>query len=234
MDFVGHFPSGEYLLVLIDDYSRFPEAEILPSLLANVVISRLNMIFARQRYPTIVKTNNGPPFQGQDFKDFRSITPLWPEANGEGIFLAPLWKGLTGNPRLPNFLRQYRATPHSITKISLFEACTGRKLNIGQPDTLKNPAARPTHDRIAGNDIKGKEIMKWYADRNKKTKTKPSPLCLGDPVLIKHKRQNKLSPPYNPKQYTVTKKKSRMETLQRGDHQVTRNSSLIKRVGLYC
>ena len=62
-----------------------------------------------------------------------------------------------------------------------------------------------------------------------KQKTKPSPLCLGDEVLIK---QNKLSPPYNPKQYTVTKKKGSIVTVQRGDHQVTRNSSLFKRVGL--
>ena len=35
-----------------------------------------------------------------------------------------------------------------------------------------------------------------------------------------------------PKQYTVTKKKGSMVTVQRGDHQVTRNSSLFKRVGL--
>ena len=49
------------------------------------------MVFARQGYPTIVKIDNGPLFQGQDFKDFatqsgfrhKRITPLWPEANGE-------------------------------------------------------------------------------------------------------------------------------------------------------
>ena len=91
VDFSGLFPSGEYLLVVIDDYSRLPEVEILPSLSANVVIPRLNMISARQGYTTIVKTDNGNPFQGQDFKDFatqsgfrhRRITPLWPEAIGE-------------------------------------------------------------------------------------------------------------------------------------------------------
>ena len=106
-------------------------------------------------------------------------------------------------------------------------------MNIGLPDTPKNPAPRPIHDLIAGDDSKGKEIMKQHADRNKKKqkKTKPIPLCLGDQVLIKQKRQNKLSPPYNTKQYTVTKKKGSIVTVQRGDHQVTRNFFLFKRVG---
>ena len=125
---------------------------------------------------------------------------------------------------------KYRATPQSTIKISLFEACASRKMDIGQPDTPKNPAPRPIHDRIAWDDSKEKEIMKWYADRNKKTK--PSPLCLGDQVLIKQKRLNKLSPPYNPKQYTATKRKASIVTVQIGDNQVTRNSSLFKQVSL--
>ena len=45
-------------------------------------------------------------------------------------------------------------------------------MNISLPDTPKNPAPRPIHDRIAGNDAKRKVIMKWYADRNKKKKQK--------------------------------------------------------------
>ena len=73
------------------------------------------MIFTKQGYPTIVKTDNGPPFHGQEFIDFatqsdfrhRRIISLLPEANGEGkrlvrplksIFLPSLWKGLTGKP----------------------------------------------------------------------------------------------------------------------------------------
>ena len=107
VNFAGPFPSGEYLLVIIDDYSQFPEVEILPSLSANVVIPRLNIIFAKQRYPTIVKTDNGPPFQREDFKDFatqsgfkhRRIIPLWTAANGNtGPSLIPLQKYLLLKP----------------------------------------------------------------------------------------------------------------------------------------
>ena len=44
-------------------------------------------------------------------------------------------------------------------------------MNLSLPDTPKNPAPRPIHDHIAGNDSKEKEIIEWYADR-KKTKNK--------------------------------------------------------------
>ena len=149
---------------------------------ANVVISRLNMIFARQRYTTIVKTNNGPSFQEQDFKDFATQSGfrlrriiLWPEANGEAEHFVRTLKRYIFATTMEEFNWKPRL-PHNTTRISVFETCTGRKINIGLPDTPKNPASRPIHDRIAGNDSKGKEIMKWYADRNKKTKqNKQSP-----------------------------------------------------------
>lgn len=90
VDFAGPFPSGQYLLVVVYEYSRFPEVEIIHSTSAKVVLPRLKSIFARQGLPSVVKTDNGPPFQGQEFADFavicgfkhRKITPLWPEANG--------------------------------------------------------------------------------------------------------------------------------------------------------
>ena len=57
----------------MDEYSRFPEVEIICSTSAKTVIPRLRSIFARHGYPTVVKTDNGPPFQGQDFADFADI-----------------------------------------------------------------------------------------------------------------------------------------------------------------
>ena len=84
LDFAGPFPSGQYLLVAIDEYSRFPEVEIISSTAAKVVIPKLNSIFVRQGFPNIVKTDNGPPFQGTEFAEYaktvgfkhRKITPL--------------------------------------------------------------------------------------------------------------------------------------------------------------
>ena len=60
MDFLGPFPSGDYLLVVIDEHSRFPEVEIVKSTSAKFVIPRLDAIFARQGIPNELKTDNGP------------------------------------------------------------------------------------------------------------------------------------------------------------------------------
>ena len=68
-DFLGPFPTGEYLLVVIDEFSRFPEVEIFTTISARAVIPRLDAIFARQVIPENLKSDNGPPFQGQEFKD---------------------------------------------------------------------------------------------------------------------------------------------------------------------
>ena len=90
VDFAGPLPSGDLLPVVTDDYSRFPEVEIIKSTSAKTVILNLD-IFSRQGIPQAVWTDNGPPFQGEDFRNFgndlgfthRCITPLWPQANGE-------------------------------------------------------------------------------------------------------------------------------------------------------
>lgn len=48
-------------------------------------------MFALFEIPDVVKTDNGPPFNGSEFKEFanhlsfkhQKITPLWPQLNGE-------------------------------------------------------------------------------------------------------------------------------------------------------
>nr|XP_006819238.1 PREDICTED: uncharacterized protein K02A2.6-like [Saccoglossus kowalevskii] len=83
--------TGEYLLVITDDYSRFPEVEVISSTSARTVIPRLDCIFSLLGTPLIVGTDNGPPFNGAEFESFanylgfkhRKITPRWPKANYE-------------------------------------------------------------------------------------------------------------------------------------------------------
>ena len=98
MDFLGDsLPSGDYLLVVIDKYSRFPEVEIVKPTSAKSIIPRLDAIFARQGIPDKLKTDNGPPFNGVQFSNFvkylgfhhRKVQPVWPRANGEAERFMP-------------------------------------------------------------------------------------------------------------------------------------------------
>ena len=151
-DFCGPFRTGEYILVVTDSYSKFPEIEILTSLTAKCVIPKFDAIFARQGIPDtcILKTDNGPPFNGELFARWsrtigfqhRKITPLWPRANGESerlmktiekaIRISMLEKG-NWKQTLYQFLRHYMATPHSSTGITPSEMLNGRKLRTELP-----------------------------------------------------------------------------------------------------
>ena len=74
----------EMLLLVIDDYSRFPFVEPVASEAASAVIPTLDKIFATFGTPNVVKSDKGPPFNGQDFAKFadvlgfkhRTVTPL--------------------------------------------------------------------------------------------------------------------------------------------------------------
>ena len=149
-DFLGPLPTGELLLVVMDDFSRFPEVEIVSSTASTTVIPKLDSIFARQGIPEILKTDNGPPFNGGELTQFanhlgfhhRKVTPLWPCANGEvERFMAPLMKAIRAahveqrswKQELYTFLRQYRATPHCTTGVSPSEALNQRQMRVTLP-----------------------------------------------------------------------------------------------------
>ena len=64
IDFKGPVPStSEYLLVVTDVYSKYPEVEVVRSTEAKTVIPQLDKIFARHGIPAKITTDNdGPPF----------------------------------------------------------------------------------------------------------------------------------------------------------------------------
>ena len=61
---------GETLLLLIDDYSRFPFIEPVSSTSASAVIPKLDQLFATFGTPRVVKSDIGPPFNGEEFAKF--------------------------------------------------------------------------------------------------------------------------------------------------------------------
>ena len=68
IDLCGPFPTGEYLLIVIDAYSRFPEVDIVRSTSAGTIMPRLDPIFATHGIPTVLRCDNGPPFISHEFK----------------------------------------------------------------------------------------------------------------------------------------------------------------------
>ena len=50
-DFYGLLPSGDYLLVIMDEDSRFPEVEVIRSMLARTVIPVFDKLFSSRGIP---------------------------------------------------------------------------------------------------------------------------------------------------------------------------------------
>ena len=103
MDFCGPFPTGEYLFVVIDAYSRFPEVEVVRSMSAAAIIPKLDKIFATHGVPVVMRSDNGPPFTSNEIHRYmqeygikhQRITPLWPQANSEAErFMKSLTKAI--------------------------------------------------------------------------------------------------------------------------------------------
>ena len=67
-DFFGPIPSGEYLCVVIDEYTRFPIVEVVRSTASNTIIPIIDKIFSTFGIPDILTSDNVPPFNGHDIR----------------------------------------------------------------------------------------------------------------------------------------------------------------------
>jgi hypothetical protein len=135
LDFFGPFENSIYLMHICNEFSRYPFVEEVKSTSAEAVIPVLSRIFAMFGTPNTVKSDNGLPFNGENFAKFsrhlgfkhRKVTPLWPRANGcNERFMQSIKKVITTaiiekkkkkkwRIELTNFLKAYRATPHYTT-----------------------------------------------------------------------------------------------------------------------
>ena len=251
MDFLGPFKGGEYLLVVIDERSRYPEVEIVYSTSHRATIPALDAIFARQGIPEIAKSDNGPPFNSSEFGNWcryigmhhRKVTPLWPEANAEAErFMRTLNKALraaqmdTGSwkQELFKFLRHYRATPHSTTGMSPSELLNKRKLRTELPCRVRRKCVR-FQDEVELAERRDKRLKEYMRDvANNDRNARPSDVEVGDMVLARQPKTNKLSTPFDAKPYKVTQTKGSMVTAERSDKSITRNSSHFKKISNAC
>ena len=244
LDFLGPLPTGEYLLVLHDDYSRFPVVEIINSTSAKTVIPVLDRVFALLGIPEVLRTDNGPPMNSHEFAQFadylgfkhRRIIPLAPQSNGqvermnqslEKVLRTAKIEGKNWKQELYTFLRAYRNTPHPSTNRTPSELLLHRSVKTRMPDlSLQCPDTPLTDYDVRERDTAAKAAMKSYADRRRNASHKM--LQIGDAVLLKVPKIDKLSSYYDPRPYIITAVKGTMITARRGERSVTRNSSFFK------
>ena len=121
----------------------------------------------------------------------------------------------------------YRNTPHSSTGVSPASLLMNRYVRTKIPCLdLSHPSKLLQIAR--SNDNLRKSKAKSYVD--KRHKATPSDICQGDQVLLLQKRQNKLTTRYDPRPFTVVKKKGVSVELARRGTRLFRNVSMVKKV----
>lgn len=218
IDFLGPLPSGDYLLVIIDYYSRYKEIEPMKSISANDTIKVLKRIFARTGNPASITADNGKQFCSQDFKKFCTeqgiklfnTIPYWPQQNGEverqnRDILKRLrisqceksdWKD-----DLLSYLMMYNSTPHPSTGKTPSELFYGRQFRDKLP-FLTDLENKYDDSEIRDRDKEKKEKNKLNEDRKRKATERE--LEVGEKVYVKNViKENKLASEFNPTPHTV-------------------------------
>ena len=213
-DVIGTLPSGNYLLIVYDEYSRYPEVERVTSTSSNAVIPVFDNIFTPHGIPSIIKTDNGPPFNSDQFRMSRHtgqgqlvilnvLSRHWIKTLHTGEAEQLPWK-----QELYKFLRNYRATPHTSTDKPPAELLFNRPfrtvlLELTQPVNYVTVRVKDEHSKLR---------IKQHADAYAYAKAKPHKINIGDTVLIRQKPTGKLWTPFSPVVYPVIQVKGSMIT----------------------
>ena len=240
IDYLGPLPNGFYLVVIVDQLSKFPIVEPIRNTSADLLIDFLQRTIATFGLFQTIISDNGPPFKSYKLRQFfkklkikhQRITPLWPQANAQAeSFMKPLMKSVRSSyinrenwrKELQNFLFTYRHTPHCATKFPPSSLMFSRNTNFTIPsvnDSVEHDIHQKARERLEEAKLQRKE----YHD--KRTNAKDRDINIGDTVIIKQRKTNKLSPTFEPCQYKVTARKNTMVTARdENGNEKTRNVS---------
>ena len=226
-DLFGPMPNDEHILLVRDNLSRFPAAEIVRSTAAKDVIPAMDKIYTDFGTPVTHKTDNGPPFNSSAFEDYskdnnishKRIPPLHPQSNEAECTMKPLGKAmkmahhnkLNKKHELNKFLKQYRATPHPSTTVApgdvIFRAgySTGHRRPAPPIDIVEKVKKA---DATAKNKNEGYVNNKRFTRRRRIVKEQ---LVL----LLNDFKQRKFDPYYEKEPYVVVNISGELLHLQR-------------------
>ena len=240
-DFKGPIAGSYYLHIIIDQYSKYPEVDVLTSTSFQKLKPVLDRIFSTHGVPETLTTDNGPPYSSDAMSEYSKhmgfqltpVTPDDPQSNGFAEnFVKQMCKLVhtavaeKKDPReeVHNYLLHYRATPHSTTEYSPAELLFGRRIKTKLPQIAKRQETDDLHRMRKQHDAK-KMAQKHYFDKRYHAKEKT--LRPGDKVLLKQKKST-TNAPYNPKPYKVVEIDGNRATINDGERQRVRDKNKLK------
>lgn len=143
---------GNHYVLLVDYYSKFIEVDKLKDLHSHAVIEKLKAQFSRHGIPTILRTDNGPQYAANEFKDFcqsygivhKTSSPNTPHSNSEAECAVQTVKKLWSKATEKHLaLLDYRTTPIESVGLSPAQLLMGRwpHNNLPAACLLLTPAA---------------------------------------------------------------------------------------------
>ena len=227
-DFYGPLPTGEKLLVVTDLFSKFPIVEIMKTTSYSIVSTRLDNLVSLFGYPDEITTNNGPPWDSHDIKEFfksRGIKhtpsiPYWPRSNGQvERFMPNLSKIIRHSydskadwkDTLRSLLLNYRNCIHPATNEKPSTLFYSREINTGLPISTSHTS--PKYDAVKQHHDTYNEKAKQTAD--KRCQIPKKSINTGEKVYVKRgKRDHKFQTNYLADEFTVTDIKGTQVTVE--------------------
>ncbi|KXJ68142.1 hypothetical protein RP20_CCG005502 [Aedes albopictus] len=219
VDFNGPYLKlgGISILVIIDLRSRYAIARPVKTTKFEHTKAVLDDVFEREGFPRAIKSDNGPPFNGEEYSNYCSMrgiqtifsTPFFPQQNGlvEGFMkvinkamAAALSTGASYQKELQAAVQSYNAADHSITRMPPEEVMTGRKIKRGLP-LLNYGNAGHDEEFLDERDRTAKLQSKEREDSRRGAK--PSRVKPGDTVIIERPSRGKGDSRFDPKRFTV-------------------------------
>ena len=236
VDLCGPYPTGEYVLGIIDAATRWPDLHIISDTKSAAIIKKLRTSFATHGYPEVIVTDNGSNLISAEMGRFceenaikhRKATPYHPQGNSEierfyrtlGKFVKTTHaEGRCWKQELDNFLLLYRNTPHSTTTESPARLLMSRNLKDKIPTVMNEESTLMKKIRKVNAEKKMKS--KEYYD--KKNNVKHSDIKEGDKVLVRRIKKTKLKTKFEVAPATVTGRSGPTVIMNRDGVQLARN-----------
>ncbi|UYV66673.1 hypothetical protein LAZ67_4002516 [Cordylochernes scorpioides] len=184
LDIVGPFIDTEigfrFSITLIDYTSKWPEVFCANKTTSKVIIFFLEDVFSREGFPREIVTDNGTSFISEEIEDFLGSNGIkhirtanyHPACNGEVENFNKTLKSTVLTAHLQHtevkrkiqlFLREYRSTPHTVTKQTPSAVLNGRTLRTLVHVFDKEVKTKPPEEACLGDQVKvqaGDPVMK--------------------------------------------------------------------------